>query len=120
MRFIEQLPPGARPCALIPGRQKDPKGFVDTGNELVGFDPHIYLSYEGVKQAALIFGFVEGEVYASLHEDLTERIHELETRLQETEEQLAQADGYLDAIDVLESADFRARKKAGRPKQKVT
>ena len=119
MRFIEHLPPGARPCAVIPGRHRDPKGFIDTGINLPGIDPHIYLSYEGVKQAALIFGFVEGEVYAGLHEDLTERIHELETQLQDAQDELSRADGLIDAIDVLESANFRARHKPGRPKTKA-
>jgi hypothetical protein len=119
MLYIENLPPGARPCAIIPGRQKDPKGFIDTGNELVGFDPHIYCSYEGVKQMALKLGFVEGEEHHSLREELTDRIHQLETELQDTQEQLSQADGYIEAVDLLESAGFRARHKPGRPKQKV-
>jgi hypothetical protein len=119
MLYIENLPPGARPCAVLPGRQKDPKGFIDTGNDLLGIDPHVYLSYEGVRQAALRLGFVEGEEHHSLREELTDRIHQLETDLADTQEQLAQADGYLEAIDVLESANFRARHKPGRPKTKA-
>jgi hypothetical protein len=116
MHFIEYLPPGAPPCALIPGRQKDAKGFIDTQRVLVGIDPPVRCSYEGVKQMALLLGFVEGEEHHALREELTERIHELEAELADTQEQLSQADGYLDAIDTLESANFRARHKPGRPK----
>jgi hypothetical protein len=117
MRFIEHLPPGARPCALIPGRQRDPKGFIDTGNELPGFEPHIWCSYEGVKQAALIFGFVEGHLHNQTVDDLEQRLAMCQKELDDAQEQLSQADGYLDAIDTLESANFRARHKPGRPKQ---
>jgi hypothetical protein len=118
MRFIEQLPPGARPCAVIPGRQKDPNGFIDTGNELVGFDPHIYCSYEGVKQMALRMGFVEGDIHKQIVDDLEMRIALTGRELEETRDELARTDGLIDAIDTLESANFRARKKPGRPKAK--
>jgi hypothetical protein len=119
MLYLEYLPPGAPPCAVIPGRQKDPKGFIDTHVSLIGIDPPVRVSYEGVKQLALKFGFVEGEEHHSLREELTDRIHELETELAETQAELQRADGYLEAIDVLESANFRARHKPGRPKAKA-
>lgn len=119
MNFIEYLPPGSPACAIIPGRQKDDRGFIDTGRVLVGFDQPVRCSYEGVKQMALKFGFVEGEVHEALREELTDRIHELETQLADLEEENRHLDGYVDAIDVLESANFRARHKPGRPKKAV-
>jgi hypothetical protein len=118
MLFLNQLPPGARPCAVIPGRQRDPKGFIDTGNELPGFEPHIYCSYEGVKQMALRMGFVEGQQHQEVVRDLSARLAACELELDETREQLSMADGYLDALDVLKMRGATEHKRGGRPKQK--
>jgi hypothetical protein len=51
--------------------------------------------------------------------DRDARIAELERELHDRDLQLREADKLVDAIDVFESAGFRARKKTGRPPSKA-
>lgn len=96
-------------------RGEDAKGWIDTGIELRGFDPHIYLSFGAIETAATIIGWSSPDVVAGLDA----RIAELERELHDRDLQLREADKLVDAIDVFESAGFRARKKPGRPPAKA-
>jgi hypothetical protein len=93
-------------------RGEDREGWIDTGIQLTGFDPHVYLSFAAVKTAAHLVGFADP---APLHD----RIAELERENADLQLQLREADKLVDAIDVFESAGFRARKKPGRPPSKA-
>lgn len=116
MLRIEKLPFGASNCAVLPYQAKDAEGFIDTGNDLLGIDPHVYISGAAVKEMAKLFGWFPPDTVA----DLEQRLAACEKELDDTLEQLSDADGYLDAIDTLESQGFRARKKPGRPKTTQT
>jgi hypothetical protein len=101
----------ARP-ELAPGhciatlKDEDPKGFVDTNLVPAVVDPRVYVSVSWIEECARKLGFVDG---AELDDALA--------RAQAAEAELDETNKYLDAIDVLESRDFRARKKTGRPKK---
>jgi hypothetical protein len=99
-------------CAVIPGRgaSSEPRGFYDTRNDLAGMDPHIYISYAGIEVLAKEIGWVPKDVLQEAHDEL-DRLREEIRRLEDENQQLGTV---FDAIDTLESADFRARRKAGR------
>jgi hypothetical protein len=90
-----------------------PKGYIDTGNELTVIDPHAYISVEAVEQCAQFIGYPTKDEHA----DALARIERLEQELESTKNALAEADRLVEAIDVIESRDFRARKKPGRPRK---
>jgi hypothetical protein len=97
-------------AATLRGEDRD--GWIDTGLQLRGFDPHVYLSFAAVKTAARIVGFEDPA-------PLRDRIAELERELHDRDLKLREADRLIDAIDVFESQGFRARKKPGRPTTKA-
>lgn len=98
-------------CCVIPGRGKamEPRGFFECG-DLVGIDPRVYVSWAGAEVLAEKIGWVSGETY----EQAKEAIADLEGRVEELEAQLSEQDAVIDAIDTIESADFRARRKPGK------
>jgi hypothetical protein len=107
--------PFARPmrCAAIPyiGQSAQGEIWFDTGSELMGPDDHVYLSGTAVKECARMIGWVPPSDIKALRRELEDVRHELAAVLTERHELKHK----LDAIDVIESADFRARKKPGRP-----
>lgn len=112
MRRVERCIAKPNACVVYPQLgQAHRKGYFDTGNELNALDPHIYVSVEAVETMARDLGWVTPEGHAGTVEDLKvcrERIAELEVQLEKFE-------GVFEAFDTLESAGFRARRKAGRP-----
>lgn len=98
-------------CALT-GTSSGP--FVVTDVTLPGFDPRVQVSVAGLKKTARdMAGMVDGEV----HQAVLDRISELESELDAVRVELEKSERLVEAIDVIESADFRARKKTGRPKK---
>ena len=82
---------------------EDKRGFIDTLLTPAVVDPRVYLSVSYVMDAARKLGMtMEPEA-----DDRDERIAELEEQVKVLERQL-------DAIDVMESAGFTARKRPGR------
>lgn len=115
MRFVEkaEIRPGR--CAVIPtipGNHVD--GFFDTGSEMPGFDNHIYVSLVAVREMARKLNWVSPETY----QEALDQVAALERQIKDLEADLLEADKFASAVDVLESRDFRARKKPGRPKTK--
>jgi hypothetical protein len=107
--------PFARPmrCAAIPYIGQSAKGEIwfDTGSELMGPDDHVYLSGTAVKECARMIGWVPPSDVRTLQAEvrhLNDELAALVAHRDDLERKLA-------AIDVIESADFRARKKPGRP-----
>lgn len=98
------MPPGHCIASLS---DVDPKGFIDTGMTPALIDPRIYVSVSWIESIARKMGMD----YVDSASD--ERVVELER-------ELAEAEKYLQAVDVMESAGFVARKRPGRkPKDPV-
>lgn len=59
MRWVPQaaLPPHR--CAVVPfkGNSSTVKGFIDSGMDLPGWDPHVYISVEAVEAMARMVGW---------------------------------------------------------------
>lgn len=97
-------------CEMPPGHciatmsHDDPKGFVDTLLTPALVDPRVYLSVSYIEEMARKLGME----YPPSQEQVDEVL--------ELKEQLKEAERQLQAIDVMESAGFVARKKPGRPK----
>jgi hypothetical protein len=115
MRLVDSAPIRPGRCAVLPQiAGTHPQGFIDTGSEMPGFDNHVYVSVVAVEQMARLLGWPSP---AEQH-DLAEAKRSLEAELTRVREELAEADRVLQAIDTLESRDFRARRKPGRPRNK--
>lgn len=115
MRFAEKAHIRPHQCFVFPSLgSAHPKGFIDTGNEITAIDPHAYISVEAVEQCAQFIGYPSREEHA----EALARVEALEAELESTKVALAEADRLVEAIDVIESRDFRARKKPGRPSRK--
>lgn len=115
MRFVERADIRPSRCAVFPQiAGNHPQGFFDCG-ELPGFDNRVYVSIVAVEEMARKRGWCSPDEQAEL---AAER-NALEERLQQLEAELMEADKFQHAVDVLESRDFRARKKPGRPKKET-
>lgn len=90
------------------------EGFIDTGSEIESSakDSHVYVSVVAVRELAKLIGWVDPAELAQERDDLAARVEALEG-------ELASQDAVLEAIDTLESADYRARRKPGRAKKQV-
>jgi hypothetical protein len=93
-------------------RGEDREGWIDTGIELTGFDPHVYLSFAAIKTAARIVGFDDPA-------ERDARIAELERENMDLRTQLAEADAELNAIHILKARGYTSAKKPGRPPAKA-
>lgn len=101
-------------CVVL-GKADDPVGWIDLGNiASVQPDPRAYLSHGGLLTAARLFDY---DIPALV--ELPGRIAELEAELEQAQAELELERQFHQAVDVIESADFRARRKPGRPKEKV-
>jgi hypothetical protein len=103
-------------CAVFPTLgARHPKGYYRTDNVLPGPGIHehtVYVSVEAVEVLARKEGWISPEEHANQRA----HIEGLARELEQYKGDLAEAQRHLDAIDVIESADFRARKKTGRPR----
>lgn len=97
-------------CAVLPqlgAAHRD--GYIDVGTELVGWDPHCYISVHAARLLGEFVGLEDPE-------PLRDRIAALEAQVERLEAELEDERRVNSAIEVLESKEFRARKKPGRPK----
>lgn len=110
LRIIERplLPPGRCVVSLS---DEDPQGFIDTGLTLPEIDPRVIVSVSWVKTTAKKLGLVEPDGDADNDALFREN--------QRLREENAGLNRELEAIDVIESRGFTARKKAGRPRKKA-
>ncbi len=120
-QHISKLPPHSVPGHDIyfPQIVSDPEGFVVTadideqitinGRSYGKFQPAV--SVKGLRQLSRRYaGMVGGDEL-----DLAEqRIAELEEQHDDKDTEIENLKGRLDAVDLLESVGYRARKKAGR------
>lgn len=100
LRIVDgpELPPGHCIATL---RTEDKKGFVDTLLTPAVIDPRVYLSVSYIEDVARGLGM---EYPKGQRDDDVEDL----------KRQLAEAEKALEAVDVMESAGFVARKKPGR------
>lgn len=116
MRIVDVAAVYPMKCA-VSARTQGP--FVDTGCE-DDYGQLIYLHVDVARQAGGLAGMGDVKELEGLLEEARSRIAELEAEIEEVAAERDEAVRFLDAIDVLESKDFRARKKTGRPKKEVT
>lgn len=104
-------------CAAIPyiGQAYGERVWFDTGSEMQGPDDHVYLSGTAVTECAKMIGWVPpGEIRQARAE-----LAGVQAQLEQERRNVLELQRRLDAIDVIESEGFRARKKAGRPPREV-
>jgi hypothetical protein len=114
MRLVDQTPIPPQTCAVLPHRHFSER-FIDTGTDLPGVDPHIYVSESAVGEMARIFGWRSPADSAATDE----AIEGLEAQLAELETECNRLQAQFDAIDVLGSAGFTARRKPGPKKSEA-
>lgn len=97
-------------------RAEDPEGFF-IGQTLSGWDPKAAVAISFVRSLARELGYVHPDDHRAVKGELAAVAAVAERLAAEVEDMRAK----FDAIDVIESEGFRARKKAGRPpvKEKV-
>lgn len=110
MRLADEAEFFPSACAVT-GRGDGP--FVDFQAHAPWVDPHVYVRQDIVREAAILLGMVEGRVL----DEADGEIARLKDRVAELEAEVSELGRFADAIDVLESREFRARKKPGRPRK---
>lgn len=112
MRWIEQPPFGAPGCAVIPHRETDPKGFIDTDRNLLGVDPHIFVSAAAVVEMARLIDFPSPEE----HSRVLAELEGARVRVRQLEDEVQELNRLHDGYDAFCKAGFVPRKAPGRPK----
>lgn len=116
MRFVERAVTRPSRCAVLPYiGQGHEKGYIDTGSELPGFDNHVYVSVVAVEEMARLIGWTSPQQ----REELDAQVEDLERDLKVAQDQLAEMDAELSAIDVLKNRGYTPAKSAGRPRTKA-
>lgn len=118
MRLVPSAVVRPHHCAVYPHLGSNQReGYFDTGTQMNAIDPHVYVSVVAVKEMAAQLGYVPPEDHGAKCVE----VEELKLALDHLLAESAEAARKLEAIDVIESAGFRARKKAGRkPQQSKT
>lgn len=115
MAKLVELAQYAPAKCLVTGSWAEPEHpLIDFEAHSPHVDPRIYLAPALVHDVAIeLLGMVDGKAL----EAAQVRNAELQTRLAEVEAERDEAVRITNAIDAIESADFRARKKTGRPRK---
>lgn len=115
-RLVDHAPIRPQHCAVFPQiGSAHGCGFIDVGSEMWGGD-HVYISTIAAVELAKYAGYEPASASAGLRAQVEQR----DARIAELEADLAEARGFLQAIDTLESAGLRARRKPGRKKEEMT
>ena len=120
---VADSPPNS--CAVYPQLDHNhPKGYFLLGRTELptpfGGDPFVHDTYLSVEAAQDICRDYADELNVVPRDEHTLALAELEllrNQVQDLERECDRLDAALSAIDVIESVDFRARKKVGRPKK---
>jgi hypothetical protein len=108
MRLVKSADIRPHGCAVFPTLGTNhPKGYFDTGNELVGFDNHVYVSVEAVEQLAAQLGWVAPEAHAAVVEAVVGERDDATARADTAVEALGVAERELEAVDVLRNARWK-------------
>lgn len=117
MRWVPHAAVRPHRCAVVPfiGNSTAKNGFIDTGMDLPGWDPHVYVSVEAVEEMARMIGWQPAHVQAGHKQraaDITARLEEARAELDRVNEQLA-------AVRVLKNGGFAQANPPGRPRKAV-
>lgn len=122
LRFVHKPNPYSEPgfCILLPGRRNDDRGFIDAGMTLDGIrgDLNVYISAEGVRQAAQRFpqlGLVDDE---RLRVAEAER-DELASEVDRLTHVVADFEAKFERINGLQKDGFKVVRQQGRPPKKA-
>ena len=110
MRLADEAEFFPSACAVT-GRGDGP--FVDFQAHAPWVDPHVYIRQDIVREAAVLLGMVEGSELEAARAEIAR----LEDKVSELDNEVRELGRFVDAVDVLESREFRARKKPGRPRK---
>lgn len=111
--FIVDRPLIQPGMCVISGKTTSEAGFIDLGPYFYP-DPHLYLEVDAtIDLARNLLGMVSQAEYA----ELEAKLDKAESDLERAQAEVVEAQRYLDAIDILESKDFRSRRKPGPPKR---
>ena len=112
MRLIEEVVTRPNHCVVMPhmGAHHE-RGYVDTGAICYGVDPHIVISVIAAEEIGAVIGMVPRED----HTQLQAEAEQLRLQVAELQEKLDGEEAFRRAVDVIESADYRARRRQGRP-----
>lgn len=118
MRIVAKAQQRPNCCCVFPHiGSAQPEGYFQTGSTLPGpgaWDHEVYVSVVAVKEMARELGWISDPEAGVLRDEIAQ----LQSDLAEVTERADAAEAVVDAIDVIESAEFKARKRAGRPKPK--
>jgi hypothetical protein len=114
VRYVPHAAIRPHRCAVIPfiGNHNS-RGFIDTGMDLPGWDPHVYVSVEAVEQMAGMIGWQPAHVSqqgSATIKSRDARIAELEAERDALTEQLG-------AVQVLKQAGYVQAKRPGKPRK---
>jgi len=112
VRRIPALPFGVHHCSVLPHKGSD-EFFVEVGAVPEHPGP-LRISVTGIRELAKVAGLPSGDESVMLLEDRDRLLVENRALL----EQVDELERFAQAIDTIESADFRARKRPGRKPQK--
>jgi hypothetical protein len=121
VRFVESAPIYPSRCAVLPQvGGNHPKGYFDTGSELTSSakDNHVYVSIVAVEEMARRHGWHSPDTVSQIEAELESYKH----RVAALEDEVQTLNKEFEAIDLLESAGYTSRKKAGRkaaPKEPI-
>jgi hypothetical protein len=101
--------PQAPHCCSFSLRADDPEGFF-LGEILSGWDPKAAISVRFARTLARELGYVHPDD----HKALSDEMDVLRAELDQANARIEELQGQFEAIDVLASAGFQARKKPGR------
>lgn len=103
MRWVSQAVIRPSRCAVIPfiGNSSGTRGFIDTGQDLPGWDNHVYISVEAVEEMARMIGWAPRPTVPPAEKEKA-RIAQLEAE----KLQLAQV---VDAVEILKNNGFSAK-----------
>lgn len=114
MHLVEKALARPMRCAVLPYQHDDPRGFWDCG-VLPGLDPHVYVSQAALGELAARAGFVRPDE----HRLVVGELERANRRVAQLEDEIADLNRDFEAIDLLESRGYRARRKPGRKKEVV-
>ena len=116
MRYVQHAALRPHHCAVIPFiGNTNGRGFIDTGIDLPGWDPHVYVSVEAIEEMARLIGWQPAHVSQQATAQAAgkdDRITEVEAERDELKAQLA-------AIGTLRLAGATTARPVGRPKKAV-
>lgn len=104
-------------CAAIPflGNSSARAGFIDTGMEIRGVDPHIYISMEAAQEIAKFIGWSGPSTARGLQGEVARLTAELDQVIAERDA----AQQYIDSIEYVARGPMKPYKKSGRPKKEA-